>query len=385
MPIPVRRLLAGSAVAGLLFLFPLGDANAQDNRNNGGWIEGGVVLSLIAAAVGAAGGSSLTVWWLSKNASKGKRDNGKMDAVLARFDQLDSGVSAVGTKLEKCINNGVNKLTSTVENKTSNFNDRFNQLDSNVKILSEKLIKLKDDEQSLSDLDNEKLTKLETTSEKETHRGPIIIDTSAIINGSIIGLLEADLPFEELKGHIIVHECIENELKGLRSDKNDINKVRQGGVGWENLYKLRTKWQDRIDFVCYNPGERQKPDEKLLQLTKDNNGIIVTRDRELVKNCCDQGLRTINLDDLSKVLRERENLIGREFDVDLKKQSEKNSMEHPQDAVAYIYDSLVVVKNASDYIGDRKRITITDISKAGTYFAKLINEAENPPQTSPTP
>ena len=160
MPIPVRRLLAGSAVAGLLFLFPLGDANAQDNRNNGGWIEGGVVLSLIAAAVGAAGGSSLTVWWLSKNASKGKRDNGKMDAVLARFDQLDSGVSAVGTNLEECINNGVNKLTSTVENKTSNFNDRFNQLDSNVEILSEKLIKLKDDEQSLSDLDRELSTKL---------------------------------------------------------------------------------------------------------------------------------------------------------------------------------------------------------------------------------
>ena len=158
MPIPVRRLLAGSAVAGLLFLFPLGDANAQDNRNNGGWIEGGVVLSLIAAAVGAAGGSSLTVWRLSKDASKGKRDNGKMDAVLARFDQLDSGVSAVGTNLEECINNGVNKLTSTVEHKTSDFNDRFNQLDSNVEILSEELrdheksLKLSECEKSLKSL-----------------------------------------------------------------------------------------------------------------------------------------------------------------------------------------------------------------------------------------
>ena len=193
------------------------------------------------------------------------------------------------------------------------------------------------------------------------------------------------MPFEELKGHIIVHECIENELKGLRSDKNDINKIRQGIAGLENLYQLRIKWQDRIDFVYYNLDEKQKPDEKLLQLTKDNNGIIVTKDRELVKNCRDQGLRTINLDDLSKVLRERENLIGCEFNVDLKKQSEKNSMEHPQDAVAYIYDSRVVVKNASDYIGDRKRITITHVSKGGTYFAELINEAENPHQTSPTP
>ena len=69
MTVPMRHLLAGSAVAGLLFLLPVGDANAQDNRNTWGWVEAGGVLTFIAG--GAVGG--IVSWRLSKLAFKGKR------------------------------------------------------------------------------------------------------------------------------------------------------------------------------------------------------------------------------------------------------------------------------------------------------------------------
>ena len=59
MSVPMRHLLAGSAVAGLLLLLPAGHAQAQDNRNTGGWAAtGGIaVLSFIAGSAGGLAGS----------------------------------------------------------------------------------------------------------------------------------------------------------------------------------------------------------------------------------------------------------------------------------------------------------------------------------------
>ena len=116
MPLPMRHLLAGSAVAGLLLLLPAEHANAQNNRNTWNWGAAGGVLSFIAG--GAVG--SIAVWQLSKLASKGKRDDGNKNAILARFDQVDSGVKGLNeklTKLEETSKEGIHGLSRTLESK----------------------------------------------------------------------------------------------------------------------------------------------------------------------------------------------------------------------------------------------------------------------------
>ncbi|MYF20127.1 MAG: hypothetical protein F4218_05770 [Synechococcus sp. SB0677_bin_5] len=111
MLISVRHLLAGSAVAGLLFLLPAEHANAQDNRNTGDWVQtGGVVLSFIAAVGGATAVSAIAWRRLSKPGAEGKRHDGKVESALM---QLNSSVKAVDTKLENVLN-GVNGLTSSI-------------------------------------------------------------------------------------------------------------------------------------------------------------------------------------------------------------------------------------------------------------------------------
>ncbi|MCY4055682.1 MAG: hypothetical protein OXF67_07410 [Cyanobacteria bacterium MAG CAR4_bin_6] len=154
MPLPPRRLLAGSAVAGLLFLLPVGaPANAQDNRNTGGWVQtGGVVLSFIAA-VGGATAVSAAVWRrLSKPGAEGKRDDDKLNALLARFDQLDSqldsSVKEIDTELKRYINNGVNELTGTLGNKIDNLSDNLKTVNS-------------ENEKALNDLNEEVSVSLE--------------------------------------------------------------------------------------------------------------------------------------------------------------------------------------------------------------------------------
>ena len=117
----MRHLLASSAVAGLLFLLPAGSANAQDNRDaSWGWGAsgaGGMVLSFIAAAAGAAGGSSIVAWRLSKLASKGKRDDEA--AMELALTQLNSNIKVLEdeklTKLEMEI---IQRLSPTLESKT---------------------------------------------------------------------------------------------------------------------------------------------------------------------------------------------------------------------------------------------------------------------------
>jgi len=119
MALPMRHLLAGSAVAGLLFLLPIGaPANAQDNRNTGGWGAAGVVvLSFIA---GGAGGIASGL--LLQRSCKGKRGDGTMEAIIT---QLNSSVKELDTKLN---NSSVDKLTSTLENKIGNLKDDLERL-----------------------------------------------------------------------------------------------------------------------------------------------------------------------------------------------------------------------------------------------------------------
>ena len=122
MPISMRHLLASSAVAGLLVLLPVGDANAQDNRNTWGWgAAGGVMLSFIAiaAAGGAVGGSSITSWLLLQR--KGKRDD-NLETIKSDFTKLSDNVKELDIQLEGRIK-GVSELTGTLGNKIDNLSN----------------------------------------------------------------------------------------------------------------------------------------------------------------------------------------------------------------------------------------------------------------------
>ena len=382
MPIPMRHLLASSAVAALLVLLPVGDANAQDNRNTWGWGTAGGVLTFIAGgAVGGIVGSRL-----SKLAFKGKRDEGKMES---KFTQLSSSVKALDEKLTKLGTNseeGIDRLSHTLESKM-NPGSVMNAVSTSLETVKQHIVKVEEMvEKASREKEDNQTNQYISSSDKSTIENcnnklqSIIIDTSAIINGSIISLLEADLPFEELKGRIIIHECVQNELKGLL-------KRKKGDAGCDNFIDLCAKFSGRIDNNS-TPYDLEKADEKLLQLTSDTNGMLVTRDVGLAKKCCSKNLKVLNLDDLYRAVR-RKALVGREVSVYLHKQSEEDSKKHPNDAVAWIDDRRIVVKNANDHIGQSETtIIITHASERGTYFAEILTdqepptiEAEQPPKT----
>ena len=77
-----------------------------------------MVLSFIAAAAGAAGGSSIVAWRLSKLTSKGKRDDeAAMELALTQVNSSVKELDEKLTKLEAKSEENIQRLSSALESK----------------------------------------------------------------------------------------------------------------------------------------------------------------------------------------------------------------------------------------------------------------------------
>ena len=390
MPTSVHRLLAGPAMAGLLFLLPMGHANAQDNRDNWSWAEARVVVVSFLAG-GAVGGTAS--WLLLQRARKGKRDDGTMDAILTRFDQLNDGIEALNGKLTQLkvkSAEGIHGLSRTLESKINP--DSVQSMPASLKAIEQHIVKVEEIvERAIQGKEGEQIEQsapnFDTT---DSYARPIIIDTCAIIDGRIIDLLKFDF-FEELKGRIILADCVLKEIESMGKYKPECH-----SRGYKNLYRLSRRMSHRIEEKI-TPSDRSKSvDEKLLQLTIDTNGILITMDGGLISLCRSRNVRVLNLNDLQTAVRKPRPLIGSRVKVNLNQQEEEKYLkERPNSAIASIDDQLIVIEDGKPYIGRKKAVIITGWSDSATgpVFAKLISSAGESPaaeaaestKTSPTP
>ena len=372
MPIPVRHLLAGSAVASLLFLLPMRHVNAQDNRDNWAW-DGTRAIASSFVAGGTVG--SIASWLLLQGAFKGKRDNEKVDTTLTRFDQLDSSVNILNgmvTKLEMKLEEKIHETNHTLKNKMD-FGSTMNTINVGLQTIQQHILKVEKiieetiKEKKSSQIEQPHLPPSKTIENYNNQPRPIIIDTCAIIDGRIIGLLEFDF-FQELKGHIIIADCVLKELEAMNKYKLECH-----NLGYKNLYRLSRSMSHRIEEKNTSSDCSKSVDEKLLQLTIDTNGILVTMDGGLIKLCHSNNVQVLNLNDLRAVVRKPRPLIGSMLKVRLNEQEEKYSKERPNSAIASIDDQLVVVEDGKPHIGQKKSVTIIGWSDSdtGPVFAKL--------------
>ena len=409
MTVPMHHLLAGSAVAGLLFLLPVRDANAQDNRNTWDWGTAGGVLTFIAG--GAVGG--ILGWRLSKLASKAKRDDNTTELALT---QLNSSVKVLDGKLTKLETNSeesIQGLSHILESKM-NPGSVMSTVSTSLETVKQHIIEVKEMiERAIEKKENNQTGPCTSNPDQtiEIHNNQsrsIIIDANAAIDGRIFTLLEYDL-LEELRGQIIIAECMTNELKRLEPELR--------ANGFDNLWSFQGKDKNRID---YNNNYESKitdarllqltsgtdddkelfqgisnADKKLFLLTSDTNGILITADRKLVECCRNRNVRVLNLDELNKITNKPPEIKppilkkGDEVDVELEK-----SNKNPNDAINRSCGPIIVVKDAVEFIGQTKRVVITGALKNGrAYFASLLPSpnAEPPtveakaPQTPPAP
>ncbi|MEC7382086.1 MAG: TRAM domain-containing protein [Cyanobacteriota bacterium] len=175
-----------------------------------------------------------------------------------------------------------------------------------------------------------------------------ILDTSVIIDGRIRGLLACGL----LEGQAIVAQTVIDELQQL-ADSSNAEKRAKGRRGLKLLTELRETYGRRL-VLNSTRYEGSGTDERLLKLTADTGGMLVTADYNLAQVAKVKDLKAINLSEIVIALRP-EVQPGDELKLKIVKQGKEDNQ-----GVGYLEDgTMVVVEGGREAIGQRLPVVIT--------------------------
>ncbi|MGB4759026.1 MAG: hypothetical protein WBP26_03125 [Candidatus Saccharimonadales bacterium] len=167
----------------------------------------------------------------------------------------------------------------------------------------------------------------------------IVLDSCALIDGRIVELVKSGFVADEL----IIPKFILRELQAL-ADGADSHKRERARFGLETAVSLQEITKVTIDDADY--ANTLKTDDKLIILTKERKGALCTTDYNLNKVASVEGVRVLNVNELSQALRPIA-LPGEQHTIKIvQKGSNKNQ------GVGYLDDgTMIVVENGAKYIG----------------------------------
>ena len=194
-----------------------------------------------------------------------------------------------------------------------------------------------------------------------------ILDTSCIIDGRIESLLKTGF----LEGNIIVPKFVLQELQNLADNSNDQKRIR-GRRGLDILNRIQGDFPERIIIRDTNYEDLDTVDAKLVMLTQEISGILLTNDYNLSKVANLQGVSVLNVNDLAQSLRPLY-LPGDNLELKIIKQGKE-----PAQGIGYLDDgTMVVVDEGHRYVGGEIQVIVTSslqTSAGRMIFAKPGNE-----------
>jgi uncharacterized protein YacL len=192
---------------------------------------------------------------------------------------------------------------------------------------------------------------------------PLVLDTSAIIDGRIVDLCRSRL----FDAPLIVPRFVLNELQ-LIADSADKLKRNRGRRGLDILNKMQSDSviDIEIDDTMLDEVEEVKGvDQKLMMFTKAFNGRLATTDYNLSKVAQVREVDVVNINDLANSLKVVA-LPGETMEVKIIKPGEE-----AEQGIGYLDDgTMVVVEGARNKIGRELVISIT--SSLQTSAGKMI-------------
>ncbi len=195
-----------------------------------------------------------------------------------------------------------------------------------------------------------------------------ILDTSVIIDGRIKDLLSFGL----IEGKVIVAQTVIEELQQLADSSNN-EKRAKGRRGLKILTSLRESFKKRL-VINSTKYEGPGTDEKLLKLTEDTGGMLITADYNLAQVAQVKELNNLNLSELVIALRP-EVQPGEKLLLKIVREGKENSQ-----GVGYLEDgTMVVVEGAKNLLGQRLDVIVTGALQTPSgrmVFGKL---EKNPP------
>jgi len=188
---------------------------------------------------------------------------------------------------------------------------------------------------------------------------PILLDTSAVIDGRIAELIDTGI----IQDPLVVPSFVLSELQGIADSAVRTRRIR-GRRGLDVLARLRGN--DRVEVKVLETDESEEPvDQRLVKLARHLDGRILTTDFNLNKLAQVQGVEVINLNDMANSLKPVV-IPGETMRVSVIREGEEADQ-----GVGYLDDgTMVVVEGGKSRIG--KAVTISVTSVLQTSAGRMI-------------
>lgn len=192
---------------------------------------------------------------------------------------------------------------------------------------------------------------------------PLVLDTSAIVDGRIADLCQSKL----FDAPLLVPRFVLNELQ-LIADSADKLKRNRGRRGLDVLNKMQASTVMDVeidDTVLPEIEEAKGVDQKLMMFTKNCNGRLATTDYNLSKVAQVRSVDVVNINDLANSLKVVA-LPGETMEVKIIKPGEE-----AEQGIGYLDDgTMIVVEGARHKIGRQVAFSVT--SSLQTSAGKMI-------------
>ena len=202
---------------------------------------------------------------------------------------------------------------------------------------------------------------------------PMLLDSSAIIDGRILDLSESgalDAPF-------IVLQAVIDELQKL-SDSSDKGKRARGRRGLDMIAKMQSS--ARLDITIEDATiDATNVDRGLIEVAKLRGYRVVTTDLGMAKVGEIAGVTTININRLAGSLRGQA-ISGDRLEIELTRLG-----ENPSQGIGHLIDgTMIVVEGGAAHVGNTIAIVVTNslTTSAGRMIFARVDDTPADPGTT---
>lgn len=196
---------------------------------------------------------------------------------------------------------------------------------------------------------------------------PKILDTSVIIDGRIADIAKTGF----IEGKLIVPSFVLEELRHIADSSDDLKRTK-GRRGLDILNSMQAELKLQFEITEKDFDTVKEVDMKLLKLAEELGGIVLTNDFNLNKVAKFQGVKVLNINELSNAVKPIF-LPGEVLDVTVIKEGKEMNQ-----GVAYLEDgTMIVVEGAKKMVGMQKTVIVTSVLQTAAgrmIFAKPMEK-----------
>ncbi len=190
---------------------------------------------------------------------------------------------------------------------------------------------------------------------------PKIIDTSVIVDGRIVEILDSGF----LEGPFILPRFVLQELQAV-ADSTDSMKRSRGRRGLEVLNRLQETGALEVSERDY--ADVRGADAKLVRMAQELRGKLVTNDYNLNRVAHVEGVGVLNINELANAVKPVM-LPGEELSVQIVRDGKE-----PHQGVGYLDDgTMIVVEHGRRLVGSAADVVVTSVLQTAAgrmIFAK---------------